>query len=366
MKKIALAFTMLCLVAGALFAQSTSDLQVLAVVKYNKSESITVKQLKTRVAYYERQVSRNLSLDEKKKVLDSLIEEKLMLQAASKMGISMPDSYVDQYFLQSLSQQFGIAGNVTESELNTLVKENMGVSLDELLQSQTGMNVAEYKVYVKSQLVINQYIASVKSAELQRCIPTDEEIKMFYESNKASFVQSDMLKTFLLLVPKGNDPDAAKLKLNELKNKYQDKKITGEQLTAQANLPDSGYQAGDILVPKTEVYAASLGLKSYQELINLFAQKEGYITDIIETTSDFRFISVTKKYEAKMLQLMDLSQPETNITVYDYIRSYLGQQKQFQFIQVASAEMAAEINTADNVERKKTGDALDKLLSWGE
>jgi len=45
MKKIALSMILLLATSVAAFAQS--DLQVLAVVKYNKSESITVKQLKT-------------------------------------------------------------------------------------------------------------------------------------------------------------------------------------------------------------------------------------------------------------------------------------------------------------------------------
>ena len=47
MKKIISALSILLLTAGMCFAQS--DLQVLTVVKYNKSESITVKQLKHRL-----------------------------------------------------------------------------------------------------------------------------------------------------------------------------------------------------------------------------------------------------------------------------------------------------------------------------
>ena len=44
MKKIILALTVFLMAAGAVFAQS--DLQPLVIVKYNKSETITVKQLK--------------------------------------------------------------------------------------------------------------------------------------------------------------------------------------------------------------------------------------------------------------------------------------------------------------------------------
>lgn len=364
MKKIALAFAMILLVAGAVFAQSTTDLQVLTVIKYNKSESITVKQLKTRVASYEKQMGRTLSVDDKKKVLDALIEEKLMLQAAAKAGISVPDSYVDQYLVQNLAQQIG-AAVTTEKELNDLVKQSLGIDLETLLIQQVGMNLVDYKAYIKAQLVIQQYVVQTNQTEIQKCIPTDEEIKLFYESNKASFVQSDMLKMFLVLVPRGNDPDAARLKLNELKNKYQDKKISAEQMLAQSKISDSGYQCGDVLLPKTEASAMNLGI-SYQMFLSIFGQKEGFVSDIIETVTDYRFICVTKKYDAKMLAIMDLVQPETNVTVYDYIRSNLTQQKQMMYVQEAAVKVAATINTPDNVERKKTGDALDKLLSWGE
>lgn len=364
MKRIALALAMLCLIAGTVFAQSSTDLQVVAVVKYNKSESITVKQLKTRVTSYEKQVGRALNVDEKKKVLDSLIEEKLMLQAATKAGVSVPDSYVDQYFVQNMAQQIG-APVTSEKDLNELVKQNLGIDLDALLLQQVGMGLPDYKAYIKAQLVIQQYIVQTKQAEIQKCIPTDEEIKLFYEGNKASFVQNDMMKMFLLIVQKGTDPDAARLKTNELKNKYQDKKISAEQLVAQSNIAGSGYQAGDVLLPKTEVSALNLGI-SYQMLLTLFGQKEGFVSDIFETVNDFRFICINKKYDAKMLSLLDLVQPESTVTVYDYIRSNLTQQKQMQYVQVAASELVQAINTPENVERKKTGDALDKLLSWGE
>jgi len=87
--------------AAVVFAQS--DLQVLAVVKLNKSESITVKQLKTRVEAYQMQRHISLSLDDRKKVLESMIQERLVAQAAQKAGITIPDSAVDQNFLQQIS-----------------------------------------------------------------------------------------------------------------------------------------------------------------------------------------------------------------------------------------------------------------------
>lgn len=361
MKKFAIAVLTLLVSAGALFAQA--DLQPLVVVKLNKSETITVKQLKSRVDTYQKQIGKALTVDEKKMVLDSLIEEKLILQAAAKTGISIPDSTVDQYFLQGMSQQVG--ANVTEKELNDLVKKSQGVTLDQLLQSQVGMNVAEYKAYLKNQLIAQQYVVSVKQAELQAVAPTDDEVRLFYESNKASFVWNDMMKIFMIIVPKGNDAAAALNKCGELRTKYVDKKLTAEQITVQSKADGSGFQAGEMLLPKTEAAGMSIGMP-FQNLLRVFSQEEGFVSDINETDGDYRIISIRKKYAAKMLALDDVVQPETTVTVYNYILQNLAQQKQMQFIQVAAQQIASDLNNDTNVERKKTGAALDKLLEWGE
>ncbi len=360
-KRIFLICGLILATAGVAFAQS--DLQALTVVKYNKSESITVKQLRARCEIYEKQIGKKLTAEEKKTVLKSLVEEKLILQAAQKNGINIADSVVDQYFLQGMSQQIG--ANVSEKDLSELVKKQYGITLDQLLQQQVGMTTAEYKAYLKNQLIAQQYVVSQKQADIAKVAPTDEEIRAFYEGNKASFVWNDMAKLFMVIVPKGNDPEAAKLKLNDLRNKFSDKKMTSDQIIVQSKVENSGYQAGEILIPKTEAGAMTLGM-TYQNLLALFGQKEGFISDLQNTETDYRFVSVGKKYDAKMLSISDVVQPDTTVTVYDYIRTNLAQTKQMQFVQTAAQELADSLYKPEYVEEKKTGAALDKLLNWGE
>ena len=74
MKRIVIAL-MMVFTSFCMFAQS--DLQVLAVVKLNKNESITVKQLKARCETYQKQMGKKLTVEERKMVLKSLTEEKL-------------------------------------------------------------------------------------------------------------------------------------------------------------------------------------------------------------------------------------------------------------------------------------------------
>ena len=220
MKRFAIAlFTLL--MSAAVFAQS--DLQVLAVVKLNKNEPITVKQIKTRVEMYEKQRGASLSVDDRKKVLDALIQEKLVLQAAQKAGLTLTDSVVEKMFVQQLSAQL-VGRTVTQSELEQFVKQQTNLSLDEFMKQQIGMSVAEYKTYLKNQTLVQQYIFSQRENELKSVAPTDDEIRSFYELNKSSFVWTDMMKLFLVVVPKGEDAEAARAKANDLYTKLKDKK----------------------------------------------------------------------------------------------------------------------------------------------
>lgn len=369
MKRLSLGiFILLCLSVASVCADpasgmALSDLQVLAVVKLNKSESITLRQLKTRVEIYQKQTGKVFSLDDKKKILSIMIEEKLIAQAAQKAGIVVLDSQVDQYFLQSMSQQIG--RNVTEQELGGIVQKMTKLSLDDYMRQQTGMSTAEYKDYLKTQLIDQQYIVSQRQTELQGIAPSDEEIRSFYELNKASFVWSDMIKIFLVVIPKDSDgtAGAAKVKATELLNGFKDKKQTADQLSVKSRMDKSGFQAGDLLVTKTERNATQLGI-SYQNLLKLFTQNAGYVSDLQENPANFQFYAITQKYDAKMLSLSDVVQPGTTVTVYDYIKQNLAQQKKMEYLQNAAEEISKSLNVPDNVENKKTGDALDKLLNW--
>ncbi len=359
MKRFAVAFLALFL-CTSIFAQN--DLQVLAVVKLNKNESISLKQLKTRVEMYEKQRGQALSVDDRKKVLDALIQEKLVLQAAQKSGLQLTDSQVEQMFLQQVSKQL-LGRTVTQSELETVVKQQTNLSLDDFMKQQIGMSVAEYKTYLKNQTLVQQYILHQRENEIKSVAATDEEIRAFYELNKSQFVWTDMIKLYMVVVPKGNEAEKARVKADDLYNKLKDKKLTTNQMTVESKKENSGFQSGELLINKNQVSAQQLGI-SYKELLSLFDNKVGYFSNVGEFDSHFQFYTIIKKYDAKMLSLSDVIQPDSTTTVYDYIRSSLGQQKVMQYFTNAAQEIANELDTPENVDRKKTGDALTKLLSW--
>lgn len=361
MKRLLGVFFILSFSLGVVVAQN--DLQPLVAIKLHGAESITLRQLKSRIETYKKQTDiMNFSLEQKKEILDSMIDEKLVVQAALKAGLNIPDSTLNQYFLQTISSQVG--SPVTEQEFATIVREQSGMSLDEYFQASIGMDLAAYKAFFKSQLIAQQYVLSLKEKELQQVSAvTDSEIRAFFDINKSSFVQNDILKLFLVIVPKGNDPVAAKKLITSLRDDLKNSKTTYAELKIKMLEPNSGFQAGDMYVSKGTLAAEQLGI-DYNELLSLFTQNVGFFTDITETPIDYQFHIVEGKYDAKLLALDDLVQPDTTTTVYEYIKNQLTQQKQTTAFASIVEDVTSSLRVPENYEMLKSGSALDSLLDW--
>lgn len=343
----------------AVFAQS--DLQPLATIKLNKTESVTLKQLKSRAEIYKKQTGlTSFTMDQKKEILDSLIDERLVLQAAAKAGMVLTESQGNELFLQSLASFVG--QSISEADYAAVVKSQTGLTMDQFFMEQVAMNVADYKTFLKNQYIAQQYVLMQKQAEFNNISATDAEIRAYYELNKASLVQSDMLKAFLVVVPKDKDAAKAKALIDQLYSDYKSNKLTFDQLTVKAQAKDSGFQAGDILLAKNASIATQLGI-DYTTLLNIFQKNVGTVSDVIDATDEYEFFIVREKYDAKILTLSDSVQPGTNVTVYEYIKSGLTNQKQSEYLPQATKEVTESLRTAENYQMVKTGDALDKLLS---
>lgn len=348
---------------AALFSISAqANLQPLVVVKLNGHETITLKDLKDSVETFQVQAGKKFTVAERKELLESLIDQKLIVQAAKKEGINFTDSQIDQYYLQNISQLVG--RQVTEKEFADIVQQTQGKTVDEFLKSQVRMNVAQYKAYLKNQLIAQQYVIAKKQNEINAIQPTDKEIRDFYEMNKSKLVWNDMVHMYLVSVQKGNDPAAAKEKIQKMISNYSSGKLTIEAMREAVKNPAvAGYVAGDLIVEKTEQFATMLGIP-YEQLLSIFKEPVKKASSVKETEVDFQFYVLLNKYNAKMLSISDVVQPGSTVTVYEYIKQSLTNQKRSQALVMAIQSISKELNIPANVERKKTGADLDKLLSW--
>jgi len=360
MKRLIVSAALLLTMAVSVFAAS-ADMTPLAVVKLSGSETITVKTLKDRVTLWTKLNGvKEASLEQKKAILDNLIYEKLVAQAAAKDGVSIPDSDIDKSFLNTMSQQFGQQFS-TESQLSDYLKKQTGKNLSEYIKEMTGYTLPDYKVYLKNSILVQQYVYSKKQAEIKKVTASDQEIRDAYSMNKAMFVWSDMVKLFIVIVPKDKDAAAAKKKADKMLKDYTKKPSTAEDAIKDDADNGKAYQAGYMIL--TSQQAQQFGWGS-DKVVELFGRKKGYISELSVTDGDYQFYVVKDKYPAKMLAIDDIIQPESTTTVYDYIKQNLTQQKQSQFFAQAAMDLSKSLDTKSNVERKKEGAALEKLLNW--
>ena len=362
MKRFIVSTALLLTMAVSVFAAG-SDMTPLVVVKLNGSETITVKSVKDRVNFWMKQYDmQEMSLDNKKAVLDNLINEKLFAQAAAKEGISITDSQIDQGFLTAMSQRLG-QQFTTESQLSDYLQKIANKSLSAFVKDISGLSLSDYKAYLKNQILCQNYVFAKKQDEFKKIAATDEEIRNYYRLNPV--VRNEMVKLFIVLVPKGKDAASAKKKLEKILKDYnkQPSKSRDDFEVTLAKDEDNhkAYEAG--YMNMTTQQAQQYGWDA-KKVVELFDRKKGYVSELSETDTDFQFFVVKDHYAQKNLSIDDVVYPDSTVTVYEYIKQGLTQQKQSQFLAQASQDLYKSLDTKSNVDRKKTGDALDKLLNW--
>jgi hypothetical protein len=181
--------------------------------------------------------------------------------------------------------------------------------------------------------------------------------------NQGEFIQNDILKMFLVIVPK-TTPNA-KEKAQELYDSLQGN-VTASKLDAVkvTGKSEGTYQAGDMYVSKNATAAAQLGI-SNADLLKLFKMSKDEFSDITETSTDYQFFIAREISPAKMLTLSDVVQPDSNVIVYDYIRERLTAEKQTIYFSQAVQEVTDSLRTPSNYQMVRTGDALNSLLeNW--
>jgi len=373
MKRLLVTVAMVVMMAGILSAQI--DLQPIANVKLQKSEPITLKQLKSRVDSYQKEIGRTMTLDERKQVLDTIINERLVVQAAERDGVKVTDSEVNQNFQTMISQQVG--QEITETDFIALIKQKTGMTIDDFMKAQNGMTLSEYKTFLKSQLLAQRYVLAKKQAEIQNMAgPTDSAIRSYYELVKTAgdptlltdptvpnFVQSDMVKIFLVVVPKGDTPDAAKAKLADLQKQLKANPAAANDIKAKSTADKAGYDAGVLYINKNDSAAKQLGI-TMDNLIQIFKMDLNQVSDVTETPNDFQCFLLQEKYGAKILALDDVVKPGTTVTVYEYIKNLMLAQSQNKAVNEALLAIINDLRKPENFQILKSGAELDKVLTW--
>jgi len=350
MKRIA--FITLFTLFSAFWSFAQADLQTVATVNLIKTEVITVRQLRTEVENAEKspqldllrqQIAPQLSISAFSKslvlrryVLEDMINERLVIQAAERDKITITESEVNQQInqLKTILAQ-NLKRQPTDAEFATAIK------------NEYGLEMPVFQEKLRRQLIVQKYLMTKKQSTFESIRPpTEADIVSQYNLMKTQFVRPDTVRISMIQVDYGQDA-ASKTRAKELADRLLrdigSPPTKWDEVVLRGQSPNSGYKAGDAGFLYRSVEAAqTVGEAFINAAFNL---KLGEVSKVIEGPqgSGYQIIKVTETYAQKNLELDDIFQPGTNVTVRQLLSNNILQARQEQIMTQASQELINDL-----------------------
>jgi parvulin-like peptidyl-prolyl isomerase len=294
-------------------------------------------------------VKRTLTRVERRQLLDVMINERLVLQAAERDRILVTDNEINQHF----------------NELRNILAQNLGrqpteAEFAQAVRNEFGMDVQTYREQVKRQIIAQKYLMA-KKADLINSIktPTEQEITSEYNMLKSDLVRPETVRFSMIQVLYG--PDAASRTrardlANNLLREIGSNSNKFDEVAARHITPNSGYVAGDAgFLPRNNEARNLVG----QNLMDAaFGLRQGQVSNLIEGVQGFHIIKVTENYAQKNLELDDILQLGTNLTVRNYIGQGLLNQRQQMIVAQATEELITELRA------NRSFQVFENNLNW--
>ena len=326
----------------AIFGFAQTDLQAVATISLTKTESISVKQLRTEVERMEKGTGRPLSQSERLDLLNVMINERLAVQGAEKDRVTITENEVNaqiQELRNSMAQTIG--RQPTDAEFSKAILDN------------SGMDLTTFRDSLRRQMITQKYLMTKKDSIFKAIkLPTEEEIRSAYTLNKASFVRPETVRFSMIQVPYGADAAArtkAKALADNLAREIGTSASKFDEVVVRGQTANSGYQAGDGgYMPRTADAQMVVG----QNFLNTaFSLKQGEVSKLMEGVpgTGYQIIKLTESYGMKTLELSDIVQLGTNMTVRDYIGNAMLQERQQLALAQATQELVADLRKASTI-----------------
>ncbi|MCL2763660.1 MAG: peptidylprolyl isomerase [Treponema sp.] len=328
---------------------SQAGLQPAATVNLTRTEAITVGQLRTEVERMERGTGRTLTHSERLQLLDVMINERLVLQAAERDRIMITDNEVNnqiQDLRTGMAQQLG--------------RQPTDAEFAQAVMNESGLDVPAFRDQFRRQMIVQKYLISKKGHLIEAVrIPTEEEIAAEYTLLRSDLVRPDTIRFSMIQVPYG--PDAAsrtraRTLAESLVREINNDPSKFDEVASRSVAPNSGFQAGDAgYLPRNQEARQVVG----QTFIDTaFSLRQGQVSRMIEGVQGFQIIKVTENYASRQLDLTDILQLGTRFTVRDYIGQLMLNQRQQAALAQASQELVTELRAG------RTFQVFENNIRW--
>ncbi|MGL1894235.1 MAG: peptidylprolyl isomerase [Spirochaetaceae bacterium] len=288
---------------------------IIANVKLTDTHLIKLKYTEERIKAAEQQVGHEFSSEEKDFILDSIINNVLIKQAAKRDGVVITEDMI----LKQLRMQVG--PNVSDQKIKDTVAT----------QNKKSWKVVSLALI--EQLTLQEYIKKAGAEDFKKFAPlaTEKEILTFYNNNKTKFVNSDMVRlNHIFFSTQGKNQTEVNLAKKKAEESMllikQGKKTFEELVQSESDDRTSALNGGDL------GYVAMDEKRTVQLLGNDFISKVFSLDmnsyhGVLESKSGFHIVTITEKRSARFLKINDNINPTSNGTVRQYIQQNIQQQR---------------------------------------
>ncbi len=344
--------TILCIfifITTLLCAQSID--KPVASVRLSESEIISQNQFKNIIEIFESNYKRTLTPDERKQLLNKLIDEKLIIQAAKKDHIVVTDSeinaMIDKY-IENISRQLN--KQVTRADFEDLLKKQ-------------GKTIKEFEDEIRNMKLADKYVRKTKASYFQDVAnPSDKELTDYFNAHRKDFTSPEMIRFKHIFISLQG--------LTTIEEKRQARQKAEEilkNLKAGGSFDDyweifdaTGQKKIGTMVPALlkrddENSKKIFGADFFNSLFELKVNK---ISDVLTSNVGYHIVLVLEKIPFKTLDLDDKIPPQNVMSVRSYLKAYLTQLKQAQALEKAIKE------TTEDLRKKAEIKIWEENLSW--
>lgn len=300
---VALCGLWIWVVGAAVDAHSAEGVLVDRIVAQVNDDIITLYELNRKAGPYIKRVQamarpleeeRRMIYELREKVLNQMVDEKLTDQEIERYNIRVSEEAIDNTIEEMKKQR-----RITDQQLrDSLQKE--------------GLTMEEYRTQMKNQILRVRLVnREVKS----KIVITDEDIRAYYEKNKAQYVGEGRvhLRQILMVTPPGADAEA-KAAIREKMVRVRQQAVDGAafaDLAREHSDSPLAKEGGDLgTFPLTDL--------APQILNALAGLKAGDVTDIVDTDQGLQLFYVEALEEGQGKTLEEVSAEIENI-LYDEI-----------------------------------------------
>jgi parvulin-like peptidyl-prolyl isomerase len=286
----------------------------------------------------EAQAKRPLTADEKRQLLDALIGNILILQAAARDNIVVSEvemkTSVAEYQRQ-MGQMANLGRSMSDAELQQYVKSN-GVTYDAFTKQ------------LRDQQTVIDYVRKKKPTVFDVShTASDQDIQDYYDANKSNFFMNDMVTVKHIFVDTRQlttkeDRDKAAKHAGDILQELKGGGTFSDLVMKYSEDNKSKYTGGlfNTFFRNDAQNKQFLGAAFFEALFKL---KKGETSGVLQSNLGFHIVQVTEKMDARLLGLTDKIPPLNQMTVHDAINNTLITQRQADSYKTALTDIVGDL-----------------------